>query len=157
MKKKLILFICLALVITGGIVIAQNVIENSKKNRMVLERTEKQTNKMVEIYGLTPAQRDAIYKVNETFQKNLSDLVSEHKGAPDFEVREEAILYSHEQNAKSKVAGCKRIPQSTSEGKSSEVIFLVCLAMKDSRASGCLFYCFRNWNPNLLPVARHPL
>jgi hypothetical protein len=99
MKKKLIIFICLALVVTGGIVIAQNVIANGKKNRMIIERTEKQTNKMVEIYGLTPAQRDAIYKVNETFQKNLSDLVSEHKGAPDFEVREEAILYSHEQNA----------------------------------------------------------
>jgi hypothetical protein len=99
MKKKLIIFICLALVVAGGIVIAQSVISNNKKNRMVVERTEKQTNKMVEIYGLTPAQRDAIYKVNETFQKNLSDLVSEHKGAPDFEVREEAILYSHEQNA----------------------------------------------------------
>jgi hypothetical protein len=37
--------------------------------------------------------------VNEEFQKQLSDLVSDYKGAPDFEVKEEAILYSHEQNA----------------------------------------------------------
>lgn len=99
MKKKLILFICLALVITGGIVIAQNVIENSKKNRMVLERTEKQTNKMVEIYNLTPAQRDAIYQVNKEFQQELSNLVSEYKDAPDFQVKEDAVLYSHEQKA----------------------------------------------------------
>ena len=37
--------------------------------------------------------------MNEEFQKQLSDLVSDYKGAPDFEVKEEAILYSHEQNA----------------------------------------------------------
>ena len=65
MKKKLIIFFSLALLTAGGIVIAQNVIANNKKNRMVAERTEKQTNKMVEIYGLTPAQKDAIYKVNQ--------------------------------------------------------------------------------------------
>lgn len=79
--------------------IAQNVIANNKKNRMVVERTEKQTNKMVEINGLTATQKDAIYKVNEAFQQSLSDLVSNYKGAPDFDVKEEAILYSHEQNA----------------------------------------------------------
>lgn len=99
MKKKLIIFISLALLTAGGIVIAQSVIANNKKNRMVAERTEKQTNKMVEIYGLTPAQKDVIFKVNQEFQNQLSDLVSDHKGASDFEVREEAILYSHEQNA----------------------------------------------------------
>jgi len=99
MKKKLIIFFSLALLTAGGIVIAQSVIANNKKNRMVAERTEKQTNKMVEIYGLTPAQKDAIFKVNQEFQNQLSDLVSDHKGASDFEVREEAILYSHEQNA----------------------------------------------------------
>lgn len=99
MKKKLIVFFCLALVVTGGIVIAQSVIANSKKNRMVAERTEKQTNKMVEIYGLTPAQKDAIFIVNQEFQQGLSDLVSNYKGAPDFEVKEEALLYSHEQKA----------------------------------------------------------
>ena len=99
MKKKLIIFFSLALLTAGGIVIAQNVIANNKKNRMVAERTEKQTNKMVEIYGLTPAQKDAIFKVNQQFQEQLSDLVSNYKGAPDFEVKEEAILYSHEQNA----------------------------------------------------------
>jgi hypothetical protein len=99
MKKKLIIFFSLALVTVGGIVIAQNVIANNKKNRMVAERTEKQTNKMVEIYGLTPAQKDAMFKVNQEFQNQLSDLVSNYKGAPDFEVKEEAILYSHEQHA----------------------------------------------------------
>lgn len=99
MKKKLIIFCSLALLTAGGIVIAQSVIANNKKNRMVAERTEKQTNKMVEIYGLTPAQKDVIFKVNQEFQNQLSDLVSDHKGASDFEVREEAILYSHEQNA----------------------------------------------------------
>jgi nitrogen fixation protein FixH len=99
MKKKLIIFFSLALLTAGGIVIAQTVIANNKKNRMVAERTEKQTNKMADIYALTPAQKDAIFKVNEEFQKNLADLVAEHKGAPNFEVREEAILYSHEQNA----------------------------------------------------------
>ena len=99
MKKKLIIFFSLALLTAGGIVIAQNVIANNKKNRMVAERTEKQTNKMVEIYGLTPVQKDAIFKVNQQFQEQLSDLVSNYKGAPDFEVKEEAILYSHEQNA----------------------------------------------------------
>lgn len=99
MKKKLIIFCSLALLTVGGIVIAQNVIANNKKNRMVVERTEKQTNKMVEINGLTATQKDAIYKVNEAFQQSLSDLVSNYKGAPDFDVKEEAILYSHEQNA----------------------------------------------------------
>lgn len=99
MKKKLIIFLSLGLVVTGGIVIAQKVISNSKKNRMVVERTEKQTNKMVEIYGLTTEQRDAIYKVNQEFQQGLSDLVSDYKGAPDFEVKEEALVYSHEQKA----------------------------------------------------------
>jgi hypothetical protein len=99
MKKKLIIFFSLTLLTVGGIVIAQSVIANNKKNRMVAERTEKQTNKMADIYALTPAQKDAIFKVNEEFQKNLADLVADHKGAPDFEVREEAILYSHEQNA----------------------------------------------------------
>lgn len=99
MKKKLIIFCSLALLTAGGIVIAQSVIANNKKNRMVAERTEKQTNKMVEIYGLTPAQKDVMFKVNQEFQNHLSDLVSDHKGASDFEVREEAILYSHEQNA----------------------------------------------------------
>ena len=99
MKKKLIIFISLALLTAGGIVIAQGVIANNKKSRIVAERTEKQTNKMVEIYGLTPAQKDVIFKVNQEFQNQLSDLVSDHKGASDFEVREEAILYSHEQNA----------------------------------------------------------
>jgi nitrogen fixation protein FixH len=99
MKKKLIIFFSLALLTVGGIVIAQNVIANNKKNRMVAERTQKQTNKMADIYALTPAQKEAIFKVNEEFQKNLSDLVSNYKGAPDFEVKEEAILYSHEQNA----------------------------------------------------------
>jgi len=99
MKKKLIIFFSLTLLTVGGIVIAQSVIANNKKNRMVAERTEKQTKKMADIYALTPAQKDAIFKVNEEFQKNLADLVADHKGAPDFEVREEAILYSHEQNA----------------------------------------------------------
>jgi len=99
MKKKLIIFFSLALLTVGGIVIAQSVIANNKKNRMVAERTEKQTNKMADIYALTPAQKDAIFKVNEEFQKNLADLVADHKGAPDFEVKEEAILYSHEQHA----------------------------------------------------------
>lgn len=99
MKKKLIIFFSLALLTAGGIVIAQSVIANNKKNRMVAERTEKQTNKMVEIYGLTPAQKDAIFKVNQEFQQGLSDLVSDYKGAPDFEVKEEALLYSHEQHA----------------------------------------------------------
>jgi len=99
MKKKLIIFISLALLTAGGIVIAQGVIANNKKNRIVAERTEKQTNKMVDIYGLTPAQKDAMFKVNQEFQNQLSDLVSNYKGAPDFEVKEEAILYSHEQNA----------------------------------------------------------
>ena len=99
MKKKLIIFFSLALLTVGGIVIAQCVIANNKKNRMVAERTEKQTNKMADIYALTPAQKDAIFKVNEEFQKNLADLVADHKGAPDFEVKEEAILYSHEQRA----------------------------------------------------------
>lgn len=99
MKKKLIIFISLALLTAGGIVIAQGVIANNKKSRIVAERTEKQTNKMVEIYGLTPAQKDVIFKVNQEFQNQLSDLVSDHKAASDFEVREEAILYSHEQNA----------------------------------------------------------
>ena len=99
MKKKLIIFFSLALLTVGGIVIAQSVIANNKKNRMVAERTEKQTNKMADIYALTPAQKDAIFKVNEEFQKNLADLVADHKGAPDFEVKEEAILYSHEQRA----------------------------------------------------------
>jgi hypothetical protein len=54
---------------------------------------------MVDIYGLTPAQKDAMFKLNQEFQNQLSDLVSNYKGAPDFEVKEEAILYSHEQNA----------------------------------------------------------
>jgi hypothetical protein len=99
MKKKLIIFFSLALLVTGGIVIAQGVIANNKKSRMVAERTEKQTNKMADIYALTPAQKEAIFKVNEEFQKNLADLVADHKGAPDFDVREEAILYSHEQHA----------------------------------------------------------
>ena len=99
MKKKLIIFISLALLTAGGIVIAQGVIANNKKSRIVAERTEKQTNKMVDIYGLTPAQKDAMFKVNQEFQNQLSDLVSNYKGAPDFEVKEEAILYSHEQNA----------------------------------------------------------
>lgn len=99
MKKKLIVFISLGLIVTGGIVIAQKVISNNKKNRMVLERTEKQTNKMVEIYGLSSEQKDAMYKVNLEFQQGLSDLVSDFKGAPDFEVKEEALVYSHEQKA----------------------------------------------------------
>ena len=99
MKKKLIIFISLALLTAGGIVIAQGVIANNKKSRIVAERTEKQTNKMVDIYGLTLAQKDAMFKVNQEFQNQLSDLVSNYKGAPDFEVKEEAILYSHEQNA----------------------------------------------------------
>ena len=99
MKKKLIIFISLALLTAGGLVIAQGVIANNKKSRIVAERTEKQTNKMVDIYGLTPAQKDAMFKVNQEFQNQLSDLVSNYKGAPDFEVKEEAILYSHEQNA----------------------------------------------------------
>jgi hypothetical protein len=99
MKKKLIIFISLALLTAGGIAIAQGVIANNKKSRIVAERTEKQTNKMVDIYGLTPAQKDAMFKVNQEFQNQLSDLVSNYKGAPDFEVKEEAILYSHEQNA----------------------------------------------------------
>lgn len=99
MKKKLIIFCSLALLTVGGIVIAQNVIANNKKNRMVVERTEKQINKMVEIYGLTATQKDAICKVNEAFHQSLSDLVSNYKGVPDFDVKEDAILYSHEQNA----------------------------------------------------------